>query len=147
MYRSTSDQRVDLGVFWKPAKLFFREDEFAVDGDFENTGHPLDELDLLRASFHQSCPRTEGSWFVVSGHAIFDSYLHCRHLRCETSGCNLARRVYERHYSRSAQGYPSIGLTIICLADVRRGFTPNRINAGPPRLRVAALGKARLFRE
>ena len=80
MYRSTSDQRVDLGVFWKPAKLFFREDEFPVDGDFENAGHPFDELGLFRASFHQSCPRTEGSWFVVSGHAVFDSYLHCRHL-------------------------------------------------------------------
>jgi hypothetical protein len=51
MYRSGADQGVDLGVFWKPAELFFGKDELPIDGDFENTGDPFDELDLFRASF------------------------------------------------------------------------------------------------
>jgi len=77
---SAADQGVDLGVFRKPAELFLRESEPAIDGDLENTGNPFNELDLLGTSFHKPCPRTEGPWFIVSGHAIFNSDLHCRHL-------------------------------------------------------------------
>ena len=80
MYCSAANQGVDFGVFWKPAELFFGESEPTIDGDFENTGNPFDELDFFRASLHKPCPRTEGSWFIVSGHAVFDSDLHYRHL-------------------------------------------------------------------
>ena len=80
VYRLAADQRVDLGVFGKPAQLFFGESEPPIDGDLENTGDALDKLDLFRAPLDKPRPRTEGSWFIVSGHAIFDSDLHCRHL-------------------------------------------------------------------
>jgi hypothetical protein len=49
--RLAANQGVDLGVFRKPAELFFGKDELPIDGDFENTGDPFDELDLFRASF------------------------------------------------------------------------------------------------
>jgi hypothetical protein len=80
VYRSAANQGVDLGVFRKPAELFFREGKPTIDGDFKNTGDPFDELDLFGTAFHEPCPRTEGPWFIVSGHAVFDSDLHCRHL-------------------------------------------------------------------
>ena len=80
IYRLAADQSVDFGVFRKPAELFLGESEPAIDGDLENTGNPFDELDFLRTSFNKPCPRTEGSWFIVSGHAVFDFDLHCRHL-------------------------------------------------------------------
>jgi hypothetical protein len=79
MYRSAANQGVDLGVFRKPSKLFFGENEPTIDGDFENTGDPFDELDFFGTSFHEPCPRTEGPWFIVSGHAVFDSDLHYRY--------------------------------------------------------------------
>jgi hypothetical protein len=50
-YRSAAKHGVDLGVFRKPAELFFGESEPTIDGDFENTGDPLDELDLFGTSF------------------------------------------------------------------------------------------------
>jgi hypothetical protein len=75
-----ADQGVDLGVFRKSAELFLGEGEPAIDGDLEHTGHSFDELDLVCAPLQQACPRTEGPWFIVSGHAIFDSDLHRRHL-------------------------------------------------------------------
>ena len=78
--RLAADQGVDLGVFRKSAELIFGESETPVDGDLENTGHSLDELDLLCTSFHKPRPRTEGPWFIVSRYAVFDSDLHCRHL-------------------------------------------------------------------
>src|SRR5208282_1677856 len=80
MYRLAADQGVDLGVFRKPAELFLGESEPPIDGDLENTGNTLDELDFLRTSFHKPRPRTEGPWFIVSGHAVFDFDLHCCHL-------------------------------------------------------------------
>jgi len=80
IYRLAADQGVDLGVFRKPAELFLGESEPPIDGDLEHTGDSLDELDLFRASFQKPCPRTEGPWFIVSGHAVFDSDLHCQHL-------------------------------------------------------------------
>ena len=80
IYRSGAKQGIDLGVFRKTAELLLRESEPPIDGDLENTGNPFDELDLLGTPFQKPCPRTEGPWFIVSGHAIFDSDLHCRHL-------------------------------------------------------------------
>jgi hypothetical protein len=80
MYRLPADQGVDLGVFRKPAELFLGESEPPIDRDLENTGYTFDELDFLSAPFHKPCPRTESPWFIVSGHAVFDSDLHCRHL-------------------------------------------------------------------
>lgn len=80
MYRLAADQGVDLGVFREPTELFLGESKPPIDGDLEDTGNTFDELDLFRASFHKPCPRTEGPWFIVSGHAVFDSDLHCRHL-------------------------------------------------------------------
>ena len=85
MCRSAADQGVDLGVFRKPAELFLGEGEPAIDGDLEHTGDAFDELDFVCAPLQQPCPRTEGSWFIVSGHAIFDSDLHHRHLYNETN--------------------------------------------------------------
>ena len=80
MYRSAAKHGVDLGVFRKPAELFFGESEPTIDGDFENTGDPFDELDFFGTPLQEPCPRTEGPWFIVSGHAVFDSDLHNRHL-------------------------------------------------------------------
>ncbi len=48
---SSANQGVDLGVFGKPAELLLGEFELSVDGDFENTGDPFDELYLLRTTF------------------------------------------------------------------------------------------------
>ena len=79
-FNSSANQGVYLSVFRKPAELFLGEFELSVDGDFEDTRDPFDELDLFRAPFHKSCPRTEGPWFIVSRHAIFDSDLHGCHL-------------------------------------------------------------------
>ena len=79
-YQLAANQGVDLGVFRKPAELFLGKGEPSVDGDLKHTGDSLDELDFVCASLQQPCPRTEGPWFVVSGHAIFDSNLHRRHL-------------------------------------------------------------------
>src|SRR5229473_356291 len=57
----------------------------SVDGDLEDTGNPFDELDL-GATFHQACPRTEGSRLIVSRYAVFDCYLHRRHLQSDLTG-------------------------------------------------------------
>jgi hypothetical protein len=78
--RSSAGQGVDLGIFRKPTELFLGEFELSVDGDLENTGDSFDELNLLRTALDKPCPRTEGSWFIVSRHAIFDSDLHRCHL-------------------------------------------------------------------
>lgn len=51
MYRLAAYQGVDLGVFRKPAELFFGEGEAPIDGDLEDTCNPFDELDLLRTTF------------------------------------------------------------------------------------------------
>jgi len=80
---SSANQGVDLGVFRKSAELLLGEFELSVDGDLENTSHPFDELHLLSTAFHEPRPRTEGPWFIVSRHAIFDSDFHSRHLRGE----------------------------------------------------------------
>ena len=79
----SANQGVDLGVFRKPAELLFGEFELSVDGDFENPSDSFDELHLLRTAFDEPRPRTEGPWFIVSRHAIFDSDFHSRHLRGE----------------------------------------------------------------
>ena len=85
VYRSAANQGVYLGVFRKPAELFFGEGEPSVDGDLENTGDAFNELDLFGTSFQEPRPRTEGPRFIVSGHTVFDSDLHCLHLRaCRT---------------------------------------------------------------
>jgi hypothetical protein len=70
--------------------LFLGESEPAIDSNLENTGDTFDELDLLRTSFHEPCPRTEGSRFIVSGHAVFDSDLHC---------CHLAKPTYTAYHA------------------------------------------------
>ena len=80
MYRSAAKHGVNLGVFRKPAELFSREIKLPIDGDFENAANAFDEIDLLRTAFQKPCPRTEGPWFIVSAHAIFNSDFHRRHL-------------------------------------------------------------------
>jgi len=54
-------ESVDLGVFRKPSELLFGKGELAVDGDFEHTARPFNELDLGAVLFFESRPRTEGS--------------------------------------------------------------------------------------
>ena len=116
---SSANQGVDLGVFRKPAELLLGEFELSVDGDFENPRDSFDELHLLRTAFDEPRPRTEGPWFIVSGHAIFDSDLHSRHLRGERNGLILPPRGAYRHYplaiAKSACAYPHAGSRVICL--------------------------------
>jgi hypothetical protein len=69
-------QRIDLGVLGKPPEPLFRKRQPAIDGDFEDAAGAFDELDLGAELFDQPCPRTEGSRFIVSRHAIFDPDLH-----------------------------------------------------------------------
>ena len=69
-------QRVDLGVFGKPAELFFGEGQPAVDGDFEHAVGPFDQFDLGAVALFEPRPRTEGPWFIVSLYAVFDFDLH-----------------------------------------------------------------------
>ena len=76
--------------------MLFGKGEASVDGDFENTGDSLDELDLLGAPFQQPRPRTEGSGFIVSGYAIFDSDLHRATSRHDQ--LSLSRLPRHRHY-------------------------------------------------
>ena len=105
---SSANQGVDLGVFRKSAELLLGEFELSVDGDLENTSHPFDELYLLSTAFHEPRPRTEGPWFIVSGHAIFDSDLHSRHHRGEGNSLTLSRPVARRHCRlRSRSGVPT----------------------------------------
>ena len=67
---------LDLGVARKPAERLFRKGEPAIDRDLENAATALDQFDLGAVSLDQNIPRTEGSRFVVSGHAVFDPDLH-----------------------------------------------------------------------
>lgn len=76
--------------------MLFGEGEASVDGDFENTGDSLDKLNLLGAPLQQPRPRTEGSGFIVSGHAVFDSDLHVATYRQDQ--LNLTRLPRRRHY-------------------------------------------------
>ena len=94
---SSANQGVDLGVFRKPAELLFGEFELSVDGDFENPSDSFDELHLLRTAFDEPRPRTEGPWFIVSRHAVFDSDLHSRHLQGEGNGLILSPPGAYRH--------------------------------------------------
>jgi hypothetical protein len=105
---SSANQGVDLGVFRKSAELLLGEFELSVDGDLENTSDSFDELHLLRTAFHKPRPRTEGPWFIVSRHAIFDSDLHSRHHRGEGNSLTLSRPVARRHCRlRSRSGVPT----------------------------------------
>src|SRR5205814_9579438 len=74
-------------------------------GDFEHTSDPFDELHLFRTEFHKPRPRTEGPWFIVSRHAVFDSDLHSRHLRGKGNDLILSPPGTNRH-CRSRSHYP-----------------------------------------
>jgi hypothetical protein len=114
--RLAANQGVDLGVFRKPAELFLGESEPAIDGDFENTGDTFDELDLLRTSFDKPCPRTEGPWFIVSGHAVFDFDLHSPTFKANpTAGAYHAGPTDAIIPIRHA--YPAAGFQVICFCD------------------------------
>jgi hypothetical protein len=78
--RLSAHQGIDLSIFRKSAELFLGESEPTVYGDLEYTGDPFDELDLLRAAFHEPGLRTEGPRFIVSRHAVFYPDLHCTDL-------------------------------------------------------------------
>jgi len=113
----SANQGVDLGVFRKPAELLFGEFELSVDGDFENPSDSFDELHLLRTAFDEPRPRTEGPWFIVSRHAIFDSDLHSRHLRGEgnVSSYHLPAPIAIIARDRKIRcAYPHAGFRIIC---------------------------------
>ena len=99
----SANQGVDLGVFRKPAELLFGEFELSVDGDFENPRDSFDEPHLLRTAFDEPRPRTEGPWFIVSRHAIFDSDLHSRHLRGEGNDLILSPPGAYRHCRSRSQ--------------------------------------------
>ena len=78
--RLYAHQGIDLSIFRKSAELFLGESEPTVYGDLEYTGDPFDELDLLRAAFHEPGLRTEGPRFIVSRHAVFYPDFHCTDL-------------------------------------------------------------------
>ncbi len=79
-------ERVDFGVLGKPPKLLFGKGELAVDRNFEDAARTLNEFDLGAVFLFQSCLRTEGSWKVVSGNAVFDSDLHRHRPSSQTNG-------------------------------------------------------------
>jgi hypothetical protein len=74
--RLIRSQRIDLLVGWKAACLLLRKRQPAIDCDFEHATDTRHQFDLSAVLLDQSCPRTEGPRFIVSGLAPLDTDFH-----------------------------------------------------------------------
>ncbi len=70
------DEGFDFFVSRKAPERLLRVTELAVDSDFEHATTSWHKFYFGIVASYELVPRTEGIGFIVSLHAIFNSYFH-----------------------------------------------------------------------